>query len=449
MTVSTIHFRFVARLAVITGFACFALSAHATDTYDPATRQLSIPSVSLGAATFTNAVVTVGSILSPPSGTSPDSSQDSYNPVNRQLTVPAVTLGGNNYYNAVVGVTGLVSVGSVLGADTYNGSELTIASVQVGSTVYAGVVVTVGGIVSAGGGMPNAATDSYDPSSGQLTIAAVQVGGRVYTNPIITVGSVKSVASSYPATPSADLQAVMVGYASLVAATELADLAGISGGAAPCLSGSTSLDATTSVVGYSGCTTTYTPGSIFNGTLTTTSAASVPFGELLVSPSASIEINSTGPVNAAFSVAADSYTDISLSESLTGTTINGLASLSTLTLQAGSTSTYAASDYAVHFTRTLENGVVTTGIPLAVTTSLTFNNKSIYSVEVMGAVSWQGTGYPTTGSLEVLNVPASLDVIIQFLDNGQFTYRDPFVGTTITKNWTDADVQAALAYVTQ
>ena len=44
--------------------AICSTSLMATDTYDPATNQLSIPSVQVGTATYNNVVITVGSIVS-------------------------------------------------------------------------------------------------------------------------------------------------------------------------------------------------------------------------------------------------------------------------------------------------------------------------------------------------------------------------------------------------
>jgi hypothetical protein len=97
--------------------ACTA-GAWATDTYSPANHQLTIPTVAIGNATYSSMVVTVGSILSDPTGISPNGSEDRYNPANQQLTVPAVKVGTSTYYNVVVAVADLVSIGGVTGVDT-------------------------------------------------------------------------------------------------------------------------------------------------------------------------------------------------------------------------------------------------------------------------------------------------------------------------------------------
>ncbi len=169
--------------------------AHGTDSYNPSTNQLSIPSVAIGSASYSNMVVTAGELVSGPTGTSPNASQDTFNPVNSELTAPAVKLGNATLYNLVATVTGLVSVGSVTGADIYDGANLTISNVQLGNTIYTEVVVavTLANVIGVAGGMPKAIMDVYDVSSGHLTIPAVQVGGRVYTNVTVTVGNIISV----------------------------------------------------------------------------------------------------------------------------------------------------------------------------------------------------------------------------------------------------------------
>ena len=422
-----------------------ATAANATDTYDLATRQLSIPSVTIGSATYTNMVVTVGGIVTPPSGTSPASPQDSYNPVNGELTVPAVTVNGTIYYNAVVTVQSLDSVSSVQGADTYSSSGLSIPSIQVGTTIYTGVVVTVGSIVSQGGGMPNATADSYNPSNGQLTIAAVQVGSRVYTNAVIKVGSIKSVASSYPSVPSADLQALAVAYVSIVGATEVTDLAGIAAGFAPCNSGSESYDSTTNVQSFSACVTAYTPGSTFSGTLTP--SLSPGFGILDVASTASLAIICTTPVATSFAVNGSDVTTANLIETLSGTAIQGQASLSALNLYAGNSSEFAYSTFTMRFVRSLQGGTVTTSVS-QVDGAIDFDSNISYLLTGLSAIAWQGAGYPSSGSAQIQDTLATVWISIEFQPNGQFTYTDVLHSTQVTKHWTDADVQAAIAFVT-
>jgi hypothetical protein len=161
-----------------------AATAYATDSYNTSTHVLTIPKVAIGAATYSNMMVNVGTIVSPPSGTSPNSSEDSYDPASGQLTVAAVKVGSNTFFNAVVNVTGMVSVGSVTGADTYDGTHLTVASVQLANAAYTNVVLAVGfsNIVQLAGGMPTAGQDQYNAALSRLFIPAVQVGSTVHTN---------------------------------------------------------------------------------------------------------------------------------------------------------------------------------------------------------------------------------------------------------------------------
>ncbi len=104
-----------------------ATSAYA-DTFNFSNRQLSIPSIVIGGATYTNMVVTVGNIVTLPSGTSANGSEDSYDPQTNLLTVQTVVAGPATYHNAVVSVANLVSCDGVTGADSYNGASLAFRS---------------------------------------------------------------------------------------------------------------------------------------------------------------------------------------------------------------------------------------------------------------------------------------------------------------------------------
>ncbi len=195
-TSSTRHFTrkvFTFVLLLVGTYECYG-----EDTYNGT--QLTIPSLTIGNATYANVVVTPLTILSVQGGTAVRS-VDSYNPANNELTIPAVFYAGATYTNVVITVKSLVSVGSVTGVDIYYSAELSpelfIPSVQVlGGSVYHDVIITVGTIIGAEGGMPTNDQDVYDPMTNQLIIAAIQLGSTVYTNAIITVGTVASVGSS-------------------------------------------------------------------------------------------------------------------------------------------------------------------------------------------------------------------------------------------------------------
>lgn len=174
-----------------------AASAHAADTYTPSNKQLRIPSVVIGSATYTNMLVMVGNIVSGPSGSTANGSEDSYDPRTNRLTVQTVNVGSATYHNAVVTVASFVSCAGVSGADSYNGATLNISRVQVGPITYRGVVISVAGIESVAGGMPTFVPDTYNAPNNQLAIPAVQVGTRIYTNVIVTAGNVLSLAGVY------------------------------------------------------------------------------------------------------------------------------------------------------------------------------------------------------------------------------------------------------------
>ena len=162
------------------------------DTYDPATKQLSIPAVSVGDATFSDLVVTVTDLVRGPTGTAAMGGEDSYDTASGHLTIPKVNVGASTYYNAVVAVGDLVSSGGVSGADTFNGKQLTIRYVQVGATIYHDVVLSVtpttATVAAVNGGMPSALLDQYNAATGTLVVPAVQFGSKVYTNVIVNAG---------------------------------------------------------------------------------------------------------------------------------------------------------------------------------------------------------------------------------------------------------------------
>jgi phospholipase C len=174
----------------------WAAAAGAADTYSAG--QLSIPTLVIGGVTYSNVVVTVGSIQSGPVGASAYGDQDSYDPANGQLTVQTVTVGSATYYNVVITVAGLVSIGSVAGADSYNGTDLMIPFVRVlGGTLYTNVVVDGGIITSVAGGMPMLAHDTYDAQADRLAVPALvnQLDGRIYTNAVVDAGKLDSIGS--------------------------------------------------------------------------------------------------------------------------------------------------------------------------------------------------------------------------------------------------------------
>jgi uncharacterized repeat protein (TIGR03803 family) len=165
-----------------------AASAAGADTFNAATGHLTIPTLTIGNATYSNVIVTIGTLLEPPAGTVPAFPADSYFPGSNELTVQTVgVVGGQTYDNVVVTVAALDSVGNAAGVDTYHNGILTLPEVQAGSAIYTNVTLAVGAAAVAGvaGGMPKTFRDQY--SAGQLLIPAVQVGSTVYTNVTVNI----------------------------------------------------------------------------------------------------------------------------------------------------------------------------------------------------------------------------------------------------------------------
>jgi hypothetical protein len=182
------------------------VAAHAADSYDTATHLLTIPAVQIGNTTYAGMVVKVGSIVSGPSGTSPNASQDIYNTVNHELSVAEVTVGSATYYNVVITVAGVESVGS-FPTDAFDGTHLTLGSLQLDDAFYSQVVLKVGisNLVGIAGGIPATNSDQYYIFQGRLFIPAVQLAGHVYTNVSLSVApaDVVSVGGGGPATLAA------------------------------------------------------------------------------------------------------------------------------------------------------------------------------------------------------------------------------------------------------
>jgi hypothetical protein len=172
--------------------------AQASDTYNAVTSQLTIPELKYGNATFWNMVVTPGKVLGVAGG-APNGSWDAYAlvlPAGFELIAPSVVDGSTTYTNVTATIADMVSVGSVSGADSYDGTYLYIPSVRVGNTFYSYAVITVASVDGLARGFPNGSSDTYTASGGQLSIPAVEYGGKAYTNVTVTVGRIVSVNGS-------------------------------------------------------------------------------------------------------------------------------------------------------------------------------------------------------------------------------------------------------------
>ena len=183
-----------------------------TDTYDAANRRLTIPALAIGSATYSNVVVTVGNIISGPTGTTPNGGEDSYDPGTKQATLQSVILGSTTYHNVIVAVADLISIGNVTGTDTYSGGALTIPAVQIENALnngntFCNVVITPGKIIGDSGGMPTISHDQYNPANQELEIPAVTILGNsyVYTNVVITVSKVLAYSACSGGSPGSEI----------------------------------------------------------------------------------------------------------------------------------------------------------------------------------------------------------------------------------------------------
>jgi hypothetical protein len=191
----SLHPRIVAQLCCGSIIATLgATTASAQDSFNPLTSQLSIPTLTIGNAVYSNVVVTPAQVLGI-SGGNAGGSADRYDPATGILSIPSVLVNGVTYTNVSITVKKLVSIASASGIDTYNPatSQLRIPYVKVGNATYYDVVVnaTPAAVAKVAGGLPSATQDVY---SGTLQVPAVQVGAKIYTNVTLSVG-VGSIAS--------------------------------------------------------------------------------------------------------------------------------------------------------------------------------------------------------------------------------------------------------------
>jgi hypothetical protein len=209
-------------LAMSVLLVCSA-AAYGADSYSAG--KLTIPTLVIGNATYSNVVVEVGSILSGPAGSAPIGAVDTYNPANGQLTAQAVTLGSITLYNVVVTVSSLVSIGSVTGADTYDGHTVTSAVFLYFTTYMTHVAFTPTGAPTVAGGMPNALNDSLN--GGVLSIPVLEYAGHVFTNISVPATEGAAVASNQTISfskPVYSIEPLKVGASEAILATATSGL---------------------------------------------------------------------------------------------------------------------------------------------------------------------------------------------------------------------------------
>ena len=106
-----------------------SLSAFAVDTFNNG--QLIIPSVQVGASTYTNVVVTLGTIVSIGTG-APNGFIDTYNLTTGHLSIPSVIVGSTTYSNVVITIGTIISTGVFYNTIQNNSTAATSAVVTVG-----------------------------------------------------------------------------------------------------------------------------------------------------------------------------------------------------------------------------------------------------------------------------------------------------------------------------
>jgi uncharacterized repeat protein (TIGR03803 family) len=158
--------------------------AHAADIY-LGSGIVHIDRLGIGSATYLNVALAVKlPPVSGPTGSKAVGTRATYDPASGQLNLPNVLVGATTYYNVAVTVDRLVSLGSVTGADTFDGTNLQMSNFGTAGPPAHNLTVHVGlaNVVRVGGGLPLAIADQLDTTSGLVMLAAVQVGSRVYTN---------------------------------------------------------------------------------------------------------------------------------------------------------------------------------------------------------------------------------------------------------------------------
>jgi uncharacterized repeat protein (TIGR03803 family) len=180
-------------LLLATGTAAFA-----QDAFDAASHELFVPLLRIGTLEYDNMLVDVTNIVEYPNGNAPLTGIDSFSPATQQLTISTVNVGANTYYNPVVKLGAAVSIGGLLGANVYSDGSLLMPAVQVqGGALYTGVEVSIGPsqIQQVAGGLPRVSQNLYNTATRQLIIPAAEYNGTIYTNVTasVTAGQIQQV----------------------------------------------------------------------------------------------------------------------------------------------------------------------------------------------------------------------------------------------------------------
>ncbi|WP_027158534.1 hypothetical protein [Methylobacter luteus] len=80
------------------------------DSYDPATNQLTIPTITVEGTTYENVLIRVGNVLSYNEDVDLAGTEDSYDPVTNILTIPYIVVNEMAYTNVKVTVAPCVRI---------------------------------------------------------------------------------------------------------------------------------------------------------------------------------------------------------------------------------------------------------------------------------------------------------------------------------------------------
>lgn len=101
---------------IISGCSLLALCHVAyADIYDPVTKQLTIPFITVAGTTYNNVIATVANVVSFNTGVA--GVADTYDAVNQVLTIPRITVGATTYTNVQVKISSVVSINKIVLAD--------------------------------------------------------------------------------------------------------------------------------------------------------------------------------------------------------------------------------------------------------------------------------------------------------------------------------------------
>lgn len=379
----------------------------------------------------------------------------------------------------LLGCAVVLTMGGCGGGGGVGSSLNTVTSAPAGNSTYS-IGGTITGLTAAGLVLQNNAGDtlSLKATASSFTFPTPVAAGGAYNVTLQTqpsgetctvtggsgaasadvVGVVVACSPSVAAAPAAELRALATAWTAIEFLSATADLAAMTSGVAPCLSGgSVSVNQSTHLATYTNCSTAFQPENSYSGTLDAGilgSIQSTNSGALLKISNYAVTIQNSAPLATKFTLGGGTFWN---SEALSAGVLSGTfaaGSLDALNVQVGQSSQYKLSTVTigspVEFSRTIANNVVTHNFP-QFSAAVTFNTSPQLVINSASPLIWQGAGYPVSGSLSISDSASPLLATVVFSSNGQFKITGVMANQVLneTKSWTDADVQAAIKYATQ